>query len=160
MFISSYSFHYFFGIHLLSRKSWRTCCTMAMCHATSKNSRPAVLERQVSDVDRLSVRGLASSHEVSFVYVYDAPVFSNVNRFNNILIRLSKTRSGAMCDFGSETATHPALLRVGRRALRQSASSPCQRPGEVFEVVHHVAVREVDAHDGVLYLRLLMSFYY
>jgi len=138
MFISSYSFHYFFGIHLLSRKSGRTCCTMAMCHATSKNSRPAVLERQVSDVDRLSVRGLASSHEVSFVYVYDAPVFSNVNRFNNILIRLSETRSGAMCDFGTETATHPAPLRVGRHALRKSAPSQRQRIHKVLEVVHHM----------------------
>ncbi len=51
-----------------------------------------MIERRVSHLrHKIPVRGFASNHEHLPIYLYDAPVFSNVNSFNNMLIALSET---------------------------------------------------------------------
>src|SRR5512139_2499420 len=65
-------------------------------HATKQNARPTVAERRVAHLCGTGCR-FAAWHQTtnaSLAYLYDAPDFSNVNRFGNILIKLSEIPQG------------------------------------------------------------------
>ncbi len=56
---------------------------------------------------------------------------------------------------GHATQKRPTPLRVGRRTLRQSASSQRQRTRQVLELVQRIAVRKVDPDQHRFDPRLL-----